>query len=401
MKNDAITVSEFTSLVNQTLDFAYPEVIVEGEVSSFKVSQQKWVFFDLKDESCLVGCFIPIFQLKTALEDGMLIRVKATPQLTKWGKFSLTVREIELAGEGSVKRAFELLRQKFEKEGLFLEERKRKLPEFPQRVLLVTSKQAAAYNDFVTVVNDRFAGLQIDHYQVAVQGETAPAQLVEAIEYSNRHKSDYDVLVIIRGGGSLEDLQAFNNEEVVRAVYGSKVPTLVGIGHEDDISLAELASDVRAATPTDAARRLVPDMTDVLARIDHAKYSIQANLNALISVHRKAFNSFYHSFEVRLGALKHNLDNSKLSLKNNMDKVIKFHSDSLKVQLKLLQSLDPEAILSRGYSIARVGTTIIRSSHDIKPKDTVVLQLHQGEAVLVMKESKRKSNETGQTEIKF
>ena len=107
------------------------------------------------------------------------------------------------------------------------------------------------------------------------------------------------------------------------------------------------------------------------------------------------------SSDLRLGTLKHNLGNSKLSLKNNIDKVIKFHSDSLKVQLKLLQSLDPEAVLSRGYSIARVGTTIIRSSHDIKPKDTVVLQLHQGEAVLVMKESKRKSNETGQTEIKF
>lgn len=401
MKNDAITVSEFTSLLNQTLDFAYPEVIVEGEVSSFKVSQQKWVFFDLKDELCVVGCFIPIFQLKTALEDGMLIRVKASPQLTKWGKFSLTVREIELAGEGSVKRAFELLKQKFEKEGLFLEERKRKLPEFPQRVLLVTSKQAAAYNDFITVVNDRFSGIQIDHYQVAVQGESAPPQLVEAIEYSNKHKTKYDVLVIIRGGGSLEDLQAFNNEEVVRAVYGSLVPTLVGIGHEDDISLAELASDVRAATPTDAARRLVPDAIDVMARVEHAKYSILANLNSLISIHREILNGFYHSLEVRLGELKYSIDNSKSSLINSMDRVLKFQNDSLKVQIKLLKSLDPEAVLSRGYSIARVGTAIIKSSADIKPKDLVVLQLHQGEAKLVMEGSERRRNELGQTKIKF
>ena len=138
MGNDAITVSEFNSLLNQTLTFAYPEVVVEGEVSSFKINQGKWIFFDLKDEHNLVGCFMTIYQLKTELEDGMLIRVKATPQLTKWGKFSLTVKEVELAGEGSVKRAFEMLKSKFEKEGLFLEDRMRELPLYPQLVGFVT-----------------------------------------------------------------------------------------------------------------------------------------------------------------------------------------------------------------------------------------------------------------------
>jgi exodeoxyribonuclease VII large subunit len=158
MKNEAVSVSQFHALVNQTLEFAYGEIVVEGEVASYKVNQGKWVFFDLKDDTNVVGCFIPIFQLKTTIEDGMLVRVTATPQLTKWGKFSLTVRAVELAGEGSVKRAFELLKAQFQKEGLFTEERKRQLPKYPEKIALITSKQAAAYNDFITILNDRLRG---------------------------------------------------------------------------------------------------------------------------------------------------------------------------------------------------------------------------------------------------
>ncbi|MCX6806271.1 MAG: exodeoxyribonuclease VII large subunit [Patescibacteria group bacterium] len=230
MGNESITVSEFNSLLNQSLNFAYPEVVVEGDVSSYKINQSKWVFFDLKDEESVVGCFMTVYQLKSEIEDGMVVRVKATPQLTKWGKFSLTVKEVELAGEGSVKRAFELLKAKFEKEGLFLPERKRQLPEMPEKVLLITSKQAAAFNDFVSIIDDRWGGLEIDHIQVQVQGAVAAEQIVDAIEYANSCSEKYEVLVIIRGGGSSEDLQAFNNEELVRAVYGSSIPTIVGIG---------------------------------------------------------------------------------------------------------------------------------------------------------------------------
>jgi exodeoxyribonuclease VII large subunit len=401
MKNDAITVSEFTALVNQTLSFAYPEIVVEGEVSSFKVNQQKWVFFDLKDEGSIVGCFIPIFQLKTAIEDGMLIRVKAVPQLTKWGKFSLTVREIELAGEGSVKRAFEMLKQKFEKEGLFDPVRKRSLPEFPQRVLLITSKQAAAYNDFMTVLNDRFKGLNVDHYQVQVQGEGAHSQIVKAIEYGNKHKEDYDVMIIIRGGGSLEDLQAFNNEEVVRAVYGSSIPSIVGIGHEDDVSLAELASDVRAATPTDAARRLVPDSKEVLIKIAGSKQQMISSLSALLSEQKTLLHRFYQGFDMKLGSVRHNLAETMRISTRAIATLLDQQGSILRGYQKLLSSLDPTAVLARGYSIARIDGKILKSSQDFNPSDMVVLQLHQGELSLVADNSERGKNRNGQTEINF
>ena len=184
MKNEAISVSDFNALINQTLSFAYPEVVIEGEVSSFKLNHNKWVFFDLKDnDNSVVNCFMMVFQLRTAIEDGMQIRVRATPKLTNWGKFSLTVHEIELAGEGSVKRAFEMLKAKFEKEGLFEQSRKRQLPKFPRRIALITSRQAAAFNDFVTVLDDRFGGITIDHIQVKVQGESAPQEIQDAIAY--------------------------------------------------------------------------------------------------------------------------------------------------------------------------------------------------------------------------
>ena len=379
MGNEAISVSEFNSLLNQTLSFAYPEVVVEGEVSSFKVNQGKWVFFDLKDEHNIVGCFITIYQLKTELEDGMLVRVKATPQLTKWGKFSLTVKEVELAGEGSVKRAFEMLKAKFEKEGLFAAERKRQLPEYPQKIVLITSNQAAAYNDFLTIVNDRWAGLEIDHIQVQVQGPSAPPQIAEAIEYANASSSQYEALVLIRGGGSAEDLQAFNSEEVVRAVYGSKIPSIVAIGHEDDVTLAELSADVRGATPTDAARRLVPDKSELITRLNSQQSIMLNTINNIITNGRNVLEGFYHGLEIRVNNLRY--ESAELFTRTSVaiERQLNGYSQQLNMQSKLLRSLDPSAILSRGYSITRVNGRIIKTADDYKLGDSVVVQLHQGQ----------------------
>jgi len=400
MKNDAITVSEFNAVLNQTLSFAYPEVVVEGEVSSFKVSQGKWVFFDLKDSESVVGCFITTYQLKTALEDGMLIRVKASPQLTKWGKFSLTVKEVELAGEGSVKRAFEMLKAKFEKEGLFSPERKRPLPEFPQKVLLITSAQAAAYNDFVTIINDRWSGIDIDHIQVQVQGALAPTQIVEAIGYANTVSDEYDALVIIRGGGSAEDLQAFNSEEVVRAVYGSTIATIVAIGHEDDVSLAELAADVRAATPTDAARRLVPDRSEIQTRVSGYSNSMLSSLESSVSTSRARLEGFYHSIEIRFNNLRYNLADVFSRSCTAIDVAMNNSVVRLDSNKKLLSTLDPRAILARGYSITRINGKVIKSSDQYSSGDTIVIQLHQGK-ISLKPTDKGDTNDKQQTAISF
>ena len=395
MKNESITVSEFNALINQTLSFAYPEIVVEGEVSSYKLSQGKWVFFDLKDSASVVGCFMPIFNLKSSLEDGMLIRVKAVPQVTKWGKFSLTVRDIELAGEGSAKRDFELMKQKFEKEGLFSQDRKRSLPDIPERILLITSRQAAAFNDFITIINDRWAGIEIDHLQVQVQGRLAAEQIEEAISYGNSQAEQYDALVLIRGGGSAEDLQAFNTDQVVRAVYGSTLPTMVAIGHEDDVSLAELVADVRAATPTDAARRLVPDKSELLARISATRQGMLSLLGSQISSSRSQLDRFYYSIELRVNALRHDSAEVFNRSCNAMDQILVQSKNHLSGRRQLLASLDPRAILARGYSIARIGGRVLSSSSDYSIGDTVVIQLHEG--TITIKEGSNRKNEDQQS----
>lgn len=400
MVNEAMTVSEFNSILNQTLSFAYPEVVIEGEVASYKVNQGKWVFFDLKDENNIIGCFMTIYQLKTELEDGMLIRVKACPQLTKWGKFSLTVKEIELAGEGSVKKAFDLLRAKFEKEGLFLNDRKRKLNEFPQNIALVTSKEAAAFNDFVTIIDDRWAGINIDHIQVQVQGLNAPEQIVGAIIDVNSSSKKYDALVIIRGGGSAEDLQAFNNEDVVRAIYASQTPTLVAIGHEDDITLSELVADVRGATPTDAARRLVADKSELLNKISLQKNSIISSVDKIVSKGRSVMEGFFHTLEMRISNMRYETAEIQSGLSTLINGIFQEYTQALNIQKKLLGSLDPSAILARGYSIVRADGRILKKANDYKSGQNIMIQLHQGQ--LFINERKPKDNDKEkQTELRF
>lgn len=382
MENEVLSVSQFHQLLNQTLEFAYPAVVIEGEVSSFKVNQGKWVFFDLKDEESTIGCFMTIYNLKVPLEDGMLVKVVAAPNLTKWGKFSLTVKEIELSGEGAVKKAFEILKAQFEREGLFAEERKRQLPQYPKNIALITSRQAAAFNDFVTIVNDRWVGLNISQAQVQVQGVEAPRQIVRAINYFNDHAGSYDVLVIVRGGGSAEDLQSFNHEDVVRAVHGSKLPCVVGIGHEDDVSLAELAADVRAATPTDAARRLVPDRTQVLNLIaSTCQRSTQSLLSFLGRVEMR-IERVNHGFARLYGDIRASLARLEQQNSHNIEQIIHLQREKLSAITRILISLDPRAILARGYSVATVNGKVIMAASQIKSRDRIVLQLHQGKAEL-------------------
>ncbi len=378
MENEVLSVSELNAFINQTLQFAYPLVVVEGEISSYKVNQGKWVFFDLKDDESTISCFMPIYQLKVALQDGMMIRAVSSPNLTKWGKFSLTVRAVELAGEGSAKKAFELLRAKFEAEGLFASERKRQVPAYPHRVGLITSRQAAAFNDFVTILNDRWSGVRVNQAQVQVQGMDAPAQIVRAIEYFNNHSDDYDVLVVVRGGGSAEDLQAFNAENVVRAIYGSKIPTVVGIGHEDDVSLAELAADVRAATPTDAARRITADKHDIRGVIDfRVDKSYQAIINQ-IRESKRTIEEMKNSFSQLTEKTTHRLDEALRRITLGVEKNIQYAKQLIEANARSIASLDPRAILGRGYSIATVNGRVLKRSQDVEVNQAIVLQLHQG-----------------------
>ena len=378
MNDQILSVSELSDYINQTLEYAYPSVVVEGEVSSFKISQAKWVFFDIKDSQTTLGCFMSIYQLNTPLEDGMLVRVVAQPKLTTWGKFSLTVKSVELAGEGSVKKAFELLKLKLEKEGLFALDRKRQLPQYPKKVALVTSKQAAAFNDFVTILQDRWGGVVVDHLQVQVQGSSAPQQIVEAIEYFNLQAADYDALVIIRGGGSAEDLQAFQTEPVARAIYSSEIATLVAIGHEDDISLAELVADLRAATPTDAARLLVPDKKSVISQLE-ASISLQSELTLkILQRESDKLTRFHNSLKFVIDSAVSDLSSKQYRLNSAISTAINSSHSEFAVLSQKLTSLSPQSVLDRGYAVVSYEGRSVSRTSTLKNNDSIMVQLAQG-----------------------
>jgi exodeoxyribonuclease VII large subunit len=370
-----LSVSEFSALVNQTLEFAYQEVVVEGEISEFSLRKERFVFFDLKDAEASLNCFMMVYQLKTPLEDGMKVRVTATPKLTTWGKFSLTVRQVELAGAGELKRAYELLKQKLEAEGLFAPERKRELPEYPQTIGVVSSAESAGFKDFCKILNQRWSGVKVQLADVQVQGEAAPAQVVNAIEHFNLEATPPQLLVIMRGGGSLEDLSAFSTEPVVRAIAASRIPTVVGVGHEQDISLADLAADVRAATPTDAARRVVPDKHEVARHLGRDIYQIEGSMSKAIDAQQVVISRNLQRLEQYIELPKVRVSNLALALEHSVGDILNRQRGQFAGLARTLAGMDPRQVLKRGYAIARKGTRVVRAARDVSVGDLLMLQL--------------------------
>ncbi len=351
-----LTPTDFVALANQTLEFAYPSVEIEGEVKNFKVSRGRWVYFDIADEAARIRCFGTVYMLPAPVEDGMKVRIMAAPRLHPQFGFSLNLLSLQFSGEGTIKKAANLLRANLEKEGLFAPERKRALPYPPERIGLITSDESAAYKDFIKVLSARFGGIDIELGSVQVQGDAAVGQIARAIEWFNRQAETPDVLVIIRGGGSADDLQAFSSEQVTRAVAASRIPTLVAIGHETDVSLAELAADMRASTPSNAAELLVPDRKDILKSLDQSVNSLHQQAEAV--------------FSSGLGRLSDALG----ELSESASKLIAESQLLLTHQERTLEALSPRSVLKRGYAVVRHEGRAVRTAGKLKSGDILDIQ---------------------------
>ncbi|MCL1929700.1 exodeoxyribonuclease VII large subunit [Candidatus Saccharibacteria bacterium] len=337
-------VSDAIAVINQSLEYAFPVVQVVGEVASFKINHDKWVFFNLKDDEGSIGCFMSIFNLRVQIEDGMKIMIVATPKLTQWGKFSLTVQQIMPAGEGSIKKSFDLLRAKLNKEGLFVPERKRTLPRLPERIGVISSVEAAGYKDFIKIVQARFGNLDIKVYHTLVQGVDAPEQIIQGLEYFNGLAEPPEVICILRGGGSTDDLAAFNDEPLVRKIASSRVPILTGIGHEVDTTIADLAADVRASTPSNAAEILVPD--------GHALTS------EIVEKHKLFKAMFISQLDKKTAVTDQQLE----SIRFKTEQIFYTTQAVFNSLSSALRSLNPELVLKRGYAIMRgVNGELLRS----------------------------------------
>lgn len=394
------SVSDFIVHVNDVLAKSWNahELCVEGEVSDFKISQGQWVNFSLKDDKGLISIFMTVWNLRVPLQDGMKVQVYGMPRIyPKFGKFSISAERVELVGEGALKKALIALQMKLEKEGLFDESRKRVLPEFPSRIALIASRESAAYGDFIRILGERWGGLAIDLFHVKVQGAGSAEDLVSAIKQANKNHKDYDALVMTRGGGSLEDLMSFNDEQVVRAIYASKIPTMVGIGHERDISLAELAADVRGSTPTDCARRLVPDKVDIMRNLAYQTGYIERALLDKIAKHRDLLIRALRSPGSWIWRQKQNLARKTSLLDAN---VRQWHTALLlryRSLTRLLASLDPKSVLSRGYSMLRDARgRAVTSAAALKIGSAVTAVLHDGESDLTVNKIRTNRNSAQQ-----
>lgn len=327
-----LTPTEFISLVNQTLEYAYSSVVLIGEISSFKINQKKWVFFDLKDEESKISCFMTMYQLRMPLEDGMKVLIRGVPKLTKWGSFSLTVQAIQPVGEGSIKKSLELLKKKLAAEGLFDPAKKRPMPENLSKVGVISSTQAAGYADFVKILNERWGGLKVLTAHTQVQGLDAADQIIRAIKYFNEH-DNVEIIAIIRGGGSADDLAVFNDENLVRAIAASKIPVITGIGHEVDESLADLAADIRASTPSNVAQMLTKDRKAEIAKLESTVARVGQVIISNIN-----------------NALR---ENSQKVTAISRDIVVKITTmmNDIKQKIRMIEAMNPEKVLKQGYAI--------------------------------------------------
>ncbi|TRZ81079.1 exodeoxyribonuclease VII large subunit [bacterium] len=410
-----LSVSDYIKLINANLE-VLRDIFVEGEVSEFRISKEKWVSFKLKDEKekALIECFMVIFKLNVPLEDGMKIRVQGKPRIyPAGGRFSINIEYIELSGEGTLKKAFELTKAKLQAEGLFAQERKRPIPEFPNRIGLITSPDAAAYTDFLKIMRHRFGGIKIYFYPARVQGKDSIQDIVRAFDWFNQEhkKHNIELIVLTRGGGALEDLQTFNSEEIARAVFSSKIPVICGVGHERDECLADFVADLRASTPSNAAELIVRDRNEVKIEVNGLVQNIEYFLNHSIEEKQALLNRFlinssqfikgriYEIKQVLLnfahcaknlsGILNQKrqeinflLINIEHDLKNKIVAALQFVNQ----QKLLLKSYNPQNVLKRGYGIIRnKNGKIIKTVEDVSVGESIETKLYKGSFVSKIK----------------
>ena len=348
------SVSDFVAVSNDIFEKTLPSVLIEGEISSFKVNQNKFVFFDLKDEKSSLGCFMTVWQMRFPLEDGMKVVAKVQPKLTDWGKFSLTVQQIIPRGEGNLKRSFDILKAKLASEGLFAIERKREIPRRSQNIAVISSTQAAGYADFVKILNERWGGIRVRVAHTQVQGLPASDQIIRALEFFNSEEDLPDVIAIIRGGGSADDLAVFNDEKLVRAVASSRVPIISGIGHETDETLVDLAADFAASTPSNVAQILTPEKSREIAFLRSKVARTGENILSKFE-EKKAFEA------------------AKIAkIATEIFRKIEEKRSEVQAKIRILENLNPEKVLRQGYAVLR-GEAEIGRDLQIETSDKIIL----------------------------
>ncbi|MEZ6092721.1 MAG: exodeoxyribonuclease VII large subunit [Pirellulaceae bacterium] len=394
-----LTVSQFTEQMRYAMAELFGEVTIQGEVSDLTRAASGHVYFSLKDSAARLSAVIwrsAAQRIKFRLEEGQEVICKGGVDVYgPRGVYQLNVRTIVPVGVGELQLAFEQLRKKLTAEGLFAPERKRPLPTLPRRIAVVTSPQGAAVRDFLEVLCRRFRNVDITIVPTIVQGPTAGRSIAKSIQLTNRVQPNFDLIVICRGGGSMEDLWAFNEEVVVRAIASSSIPTITGIGHETDVTLSDLAADVRALTPSEAAERILPVQADLIATLDDQRRRMMQVLSHRYRSAKQHLDSLAERPCLRapiepLNRFRQRLDELHIRMKQNMQHTFHLRQRDLQKLAAGLEAMSPLGILARGYSLTTTHDgNVIRSADDVKIGDRISTKVPDGTIESEVVEAKR------------
>ena len=386
-----LTVSELNRLAREVLEMSFPLFWVSGEVSNFTRAASGHWYFSLKDAAAQVRCVM--FKGRNAYVDfmpkeGDKIEARATVGLYEArGEFQLTVEFVQKAGLGALFEAFEKLKAKLGLEGLFDEAAKQVIPKYPRTIGIVTSPDAAALRDVLSTLKRRNPSIGVIIYPTPVQGKGAAALIAKAINSANA-RQEVDTLIICRGGGSMEDLFSFNEEIVARAIFECDIPTIAGVGHETDFTIADFVADVRAATPTAAAELACNDKTHLQQQIMQIWHRLERRMEFGLQSHAQKLDYLAKRLISPLQQLE-NKANQVLQLQNRL--TFAMQQSLQKQQQKLLQlnssitQLSPQAVLARGYAIVSHNKKAITNSQQLRIGQEVRIQLHIGEADAIIK----------------
>jgi exodeoxyribonuclease VII large subunit len=381
------TVSELTKRIKGVLETSFTNLSVEGEISNFKRHSSGHLYFTLKDEGSQISAVMwrgRAANLFFTPQDGM--KVIAGGKITLYepqGKYQIDIFQLQPLGVGELQIAFERLKQKLAGEGLFDSEHKKSLPEYPERIGIITSPTGAALQDILNILNRRFPSLEVILNPVKVQGEGASSEIASAIKDFNKF-GEIDVLIIGRGGGSLEDLWAFNEEIVARAIYNSKIPVISAVGHEIDFTIADFVADLRAPTPSAAAELVVKDKLDIFENIRNFCYTMEQDLENTIKSGKEKIASLISSYSFNrpkdlIQQSAQRIDELDRHLEQVINYKINILHERTKSLDKRLESLNPDSVLERGYSIIYRSEDIISRANKLKSGDDIRIRFHDGE----------------------
>ena len=395
---DTYTVYELTATIRDLfeLDPRLQDVWVEGEISNFKRAASGHLYFTLKDDKSELACvmwrsqaaFLPF---EPQHGDAVLAHGRVTVYEAR-GQYQLYCDAIQPAGVGELNRQFELLKARLEAEGLFAPELKRPIPAFPRRIGIVTSPTTAAFQDIQNVLRRRFPMVEVVLSPTPVQGKDAPPQIVEALQRLNAY-GQVDVILLARGGGSLEDLWCFNDEAVVRAVVASEIPIVTGVGHEIDFTLVDFAADERAPTPSAAAELVTPDGAALKFELAARADRLLAAMGDRLAGQRQALDANRRLLErlsplVQIQTARQRIDEIANRIDTHLRHGLARRRDRLDARIRALEAANPRALLARGYAIVtRTGDGHrVTSAHDAAEGTRIDIALHDGHLAATVRE---------------